>query len=420
MLNYKIIAVIKKELREKLFSKSFILMTLLIPIFIFGILALQTLFVHYSSDKVNLILISENQEILNQIADEFNNSEDVKSGQYKISYEVVKKEVVEDYVNGHKGKILNDELNGILFIPEASLEDKQAEYYSKTPNSKNILNWVKEPVNKVLISNYFIGKNITGKDLSYAREDIHFSGFKISSGNEIEEASEGNTIVAFLFTFLLYMSLIMIGAKMMSSVIEEKTSRVVEILLSSLESRDLLVGKILGTTITSVIQMIVWLSPLILIISTTIFLIPPKFIVTISYVQILYYLLNYFFGLIIFLGLFASVGSLFESSQDAQQGVWPIMILIMIPFFISVGMVSNPENSIAKIASLFPFASIIVMPARMSMVEIPVWQVALSIVINTATMFFVFAASGKIYRIGILKTGKKPKLSEIIRWLKTS
>jgi len=315
---------------------------------------------------------------------------------------------------------MGDKLNGIVVIPSSSLEDKKVEYYSKTPNSINIFNRIKEPINKVLIDNYFSGKDITARDLNFAREQVDFSGFKISEGSEIEQATEGNTIVAFLFTFLLYISLLMIGSMMMTSVIEEKNSRVVEILLSSLNSRDLLTGKVLGTSITSILQMVVWLSPLLLLISTTIFLIPKEYMVTISYGQVGYFLLNYLIGLITFLGLFAAVGSMFENSQDAQQGMWPILILIMIPFFISIGMISNPENSIAKISSMLPFASLIVMPARMSIVDIPLWQLGISLIVSIITMIFVFVAAGKIYRIGILKTGKKPKLTEIINWLRTN
>lgn len=420
MLNYKIIAVIKKELREKLFSKSFLLMTLLIPLFMFGILGLQTFLIEYSEDDVSLIIVSENTDFLRQLDEEFDKSEYVKSGQYKITFENVQKKNTADFISGHKSELLGDKINGIVVFPSSSLEDKKVEYYSKTPNSINIFNRIKEPINKVLIDNYFIGKNITGKDLNFAREDVDFSGFKISEGSEIEKATEGNTIVAFLFTFLLYISLLMIGSMMMTSVIEEKNSRVVEILLSSLNSRDLLIGKVLGTSITSVIQMVVWLSPLILVISTTIFLIPKEYMVTISYGQVGYFLLNYLIGLITFLGLFASVGSMFENSQDAQQGMWPILILIMIPFFISLGMISNPENSIAKISSMLPFASLIVMPARMSIVDIPMWQLGISLIVSIITMIFVFIAAGKIYRIGILKTGKKPKLTEIINWLRTS
>src|SRR4030042_4937894 len=99
MLNYKIIAVIKKELREKLFSKSFIIMTLLIPLFMFGILGLQTFLIEYSNDDVNLIITSEDPEVLNQLNLEFSKSEVVKSGQYKISYESVVQNKIEEFVN---------------------------------------------------------------------------------------------------------------------------------------------------------------------------------------------------------------------------------------------------------------------------------------------------------------------------------
>jgi ABC-2 type transport system permease protein len=420
MLNYKIIAVIKKQLREKLFSRSFILMTLLIPLFMFSILGLQTFILQYENDEMNLVIVTEDADFRNSLETEFNKTDFVKSSQYRMSYQTLRKDEVPAFVNSRKEDMLSDKLTGIIFIPSASPEGKKAEYYSKTPNSISVLSKLKEPINKVLLDRYFLNKNFTPEDINFAKQNVDFSGFKISKGDQIEQAGEGNTIVSFLFTFLLYMSLLMIGSMMMSSVIEEKTSRVVEILLSSLDSRDLLAGKILGTAITSVIQMIVWLSPLILLISTTWFMLPQEYLISLSLTHIIYFLINYLIALITFLGMFAAAGSMFENSQDAQQGVWPIMILIMIPFFISLGMISNPENSIAKIASMVPFASLIVMPARMTIVDVPVWEFALSILVNIATMFMIFVLAGKIYRIGILKTGKKPKLSEIISWLKYS
>jgi len=122
--------------------------------------------------------------------------------------------------------------------------------------------------------------------------------------------------------------------------------------------------------------------------------------------------------LITFLGLFATVGAIFDNEQDAQSGIWPIMMLVMIPFFISISMLKNPDTLLANVTSLLPFSSIIVMPARMSLVEIPLWQFALSIVVNVATMLLIFPFAGKIYRVGILLTGKKPQWSEVFKWLK--
>jgi len=112
------------------------------------------------------------------------------------------------------------------------------------------------------------------------------------------------------------------------------------------------------------------------------------------------------------------VGSIFETAQEAQSGMWPILMLIIFPFFIAMSMVKNPANPLAQIASMFPFASIIVMPARMTLMDVPMWQFFLSIVVSIATIFAIFPIAGKIFRVGILRTGKKPKWSEVIRWLK--
>ncbi len=134
----------------------------------------------------------------------------------------------------------------------------------------------------------------------------------------------------------------------------------------------------------------------------------------------LYFVFNYSLALITFIALYATVGAIFDNPQDAQSGMWPVLMLIMIPFFIAIGLESNPQSSFAQIASMFPFASLIVMPARMILVDVPLWQILLSIVINVIVLIGIFKLAGKIYRIGILLTGKKPKWSEVIRWLRMS
>ncbi|MDP3443509.1 MAG: ABC transporter permease, partial [Ignavibacteria bacterium] len=112
------------------------------------------------------------------------------------------------------------------------------------------------------------------------------------------------------------------------------------------------------------------------------------------------------------------VGSIFDNPQDASGGTMPIMMLIIIPFFIAISMMENPNKPYAEIASLIPFSSVIVMPARMALIEVPLWQQIGALVFNIAALFAIFPLAGKIYRVGILWTGKKPKWSEVIKWLK--
>src|SRR4030065_2292448 len=159
----------------------------------------------------------------------------------------------------------------------------------------------KPPINKVLTDMYFVGRQLSGEELEFAKNNVDFSGFRISSDKEIKEEGIGNTILSFLFTFLLYMSLLFTGQMTMTSVIEEKSNKIVEVLLSSVSSRELMTGKIIGTSITGLAQMAIWISPLIILISTTWFVLPPEFKLQLSMWHLLFFMLNYFIALITFL-----------------------------------------------------------------------------------------------------------------------
>ncbi len=210
----------------------------------------------------------------------------------------------------------------------------------------------------------------------------------------------------------------MMGSMVMQAVIMEKSNRIVEVLLSSVTSKELMTGKIFGAAITGLMQMSIWLIPVVLVASTSWFMLPPEVMIDVTFLQISYLLLNFFLGLLIFVGLFTMVGSIFENPQDAQSGMWTILMLVMIPFFISMSMINNPDNPIANIASMAPFSAIIVMPAKMAIVDVPIWQVIFSTLVNIATVFAIFPIAGKVFRVGIMMSGKKPKWSEVVKWLK--
>ncbi len=419
MFNRRTYAIIKRELREKLFSKTFIIMTVLLPLFMIGILAFQTFLYTYEGDSnTRLILASESPSLTAEMEKEFNALPFVESGYYKIQFETLKKSELDNYLNSKKSDLLSEKLTGLIFVPDSAVASKQVEYFSKNPTNKTLFDKVRPTINNVLVTRYFQGKDISENDISYARQNVGFNNFRISSDKAVEEEGAGTIIVAFLFTFLLYFSLIFIGQMMMRSVVAEKTNRIVEILLSSVNSRELMTGKILGTSITGLIQMTIWILPVILLITTALFTLPAEFTLKLNMMQVGYFLVNYFIGLITFMGLFTAVGAIFDNEQDTQSGMWPVVMLIMIPFFIAIAMLENSENSIAKVASMLPFASIIVMPARMVLSEIPVWQFVVSFLVNIGTMLLLFPLAGKIYRVGILMSGKKPKWSEVAKWLR--
>jgi len=413
MFNQRMLSILKRELKDKILSRTFIVMTLLVPLFMVIILALPTyLMTMDKNDNFNITVITENNKIADNLKTELGKIESVKEGKSRIKFLVKDENGLKEYLKENKQKILNENITGVIYLPKKSAADKRLKFYSNNPNNKNFQ--LKGSFNQVLTDNYFTGKNLSEKDIKYARTRVFFDSFRISKDASIKAESKGNRIISFLLTFLLYFSLTMV----MRSVVEEKNSKIVEVILSSVSSKELMTGKILGAAITGLLQMIIWLTPLILLISTSIFIIPAEFALQIDMPLILYFLFNFFIGLITFLGLFATVGSIFDNDQDAQSGIWPLMMLVIIPFFIAIAIQDNPNNSIGYISSMFPFASIIVMPAKMSLIDVPLWQILISVVVNLGTMFGIFILAGKVYRVGILSTGKKPKWSEVIKWLK--
>lgn len=419
MFNYRMIAILRREIKSLLYSKTFLSMTFLIPAFIFGIIYFQTSVMNYEDDKkVSLMFFSESSDLLNALENEFSETDLIKKEGYFFLYESKDSSATDEYIKQNKKALLEGALTGVIFISDSVMINKEISYYSNNPNNNSLFRKISKSINKVLMNKYFEGKNINEADLTFAGRSVDFSGFRVTKSDKVEEAGIGNMILAYLFSFLLYMSLLIIGSTVMRSVVAEKSNRIVEILLSSVNSTELMVGKILGNSITGAIQMTIWLLPIFILISTSWFVLPAELILSITPFQLLYFIANYFIGLMTYMGLFAAVGAIFDNDQDAQSGIWPVMMLVMIPFFITFSLQNNPDNQLAKISSMFPFSSIMVMPARMALIDVPALEVVLSFLINVLTIIGIFFVSGRIYKIGILITGKKPSWKEVFRWIR--
>lgn len=421
MFNRRTLAIIKRELKSKLFSRTFIFMTVLVPLFMVGIFAIQYFIMSLSEEqKSKIVVVTDSEEIKSKLENELSKSNDFKTGLLSVNYELVENDKFSSRLNELKQDLLSEKITGVIFIPAKLLQSKEVEYYSPNPNNSALFNKIKPSINNALIDIYFSGRKLTNDEINFARNDVDIKGFRVTKDEKVEEEGIGNKIALFLFSFLLYMAIIFSGSMTLNSVVEEKSNKIVEVLLSSASSTELMAGKIVGTVIVEVFQMIIWLIPIFLLITTSWFFLPAGFMPQTSVGYLLYFIFNYSLALITFIALYATVGAIFDNPQDAQSGMWPVLMLIMIPFFIAIGLESNPQSTLAQISSVFPFASLIVMPARMILVDVPLWQILLSIVVNILVVIGVFKLAGKIYRIGILLTGKKPKWAEVFQWLKMS
>ncbi len=419
LFSFRTMAIIKRELKAQVMTKTFIFTTIFVPIIMVGLMGLQTFLMMFEGKKdIQVEVYTERYELVSMLEKEYQSSDDFNRETFKIDFKYKEKSELENYVQEVKPSLLDRALNGVFFIPNGDRFDKTIEYYSANPKNSNITSKVTKMVNSVLVENHFAGKSVSEKDIEYARDRVSLQNFKISEKDEVEKDNYGAILLAGVLAFMLYMSLIMIGMQILKAVVEEKENRVVEVLLSSVHANELMSAKIVATTCAGLLQIVIWMLPFIFVSVTSIFVLPEKLQFSISLFQIGYFILNYGLGLITFLGLYAAVGAIFDNMSEAQQGAMPIMFLILVPFYICFTMLKDPTNSIAQVCSMIPFSSIIVMPVRMAMIDVPLWEVGVATLVNLITLLFVFSFAGKIYRIGVLKTGKRPKWKEVYRWIK--
>jgi ABC-2 type transport system permease protein len=264
-------------------------------------------------------------------------------------------------------------------------------------------------------------------------------------GTSAESSSEISSVIGMIFTLIIYIFIMMYGAMVMQGVMEEKTNRIVEVMISSVRPFDLMMGKIIGIGLVGLTQVFIWciLTALLLAAGgmafgagggTELSAMPPSMpygavemssaasmmskLGSFNFVEIIIYFVLFFIGgYISYASLFAAIGSVVDSPDDSQQFMTPMMVFLMFAVYAGIYSVNNPDGPLAFWCSLIPFTSPVVMMVRIPY-EIPFWQILLSLVLLFASAIFLVWLSARIYRVGILMYGKKPSLKDIARWVK--
>jgi len=219
--------------------------------------------------------------------------------------------------------------------------------------------------------------------------------------------------------FMIYMTVIIYGVAVMRSVIEEKTSRVVEVLLSSVRPMELMAGKIIGVGAVGLTQMLIWCT-CIAALGTPGFVAAKSYLKDVQIPAPVFILFPIFFllGYLLYAALYAAVGAMVNSDEEAQQVQWPVLLPLIACTAFASAVIRQPNGQLAFWLSLFPLTSPIIMFVRVASQMPPLWQVLLSIAILIATIYAVVFICARIYRVGILMYGKRPTLPEIIKWIK--
>ncbi len=267
---------------------------------------------------------------------------------------------------------------------------------------------------------------------------ISLKTLRLSEDGSVSESStELATIIGMIFTILIYMFILLYGNMVMQAVLEEKKSRIVEVMVSSVKPVNLLIGKIVGIGLVGITQLVIWgVLAGILFSGMSLFISSPEKAAAMSadmgdfdmeglvgsimginwFEMALYFLIFFVGGYVLYASIFAMFASAVDSEEDTSQFMTPVTLLIMFAFFAGFYSVSNPDGPLAFWTSLIPFTSPIVMMVRIPF-GIPLWEKLLSVALLYGTFILISFFAAKIYRVGILMYGKKPNLKEMMKWI---
>jgi ABC-2 type transport system permease protein len=320
-----------------------------------------------------------------------------------------------------KQRITNGKIDGFIHIPPAVLDSGAFEYYARNVGNFEINREIRNSVNDIIIQHRIRESGLEPTLVNTLTRRIQLRTVKIKKGTEEAESSFIEEYFAtFAFVLILYVTILIYGAAIMRGVLQEKTSRVIEIMLSTANSFQLMVGKIIGLGSVGLTQYVIWSLFGSLLLTYGAVLNPtassmPAFSVGLFIYFILFFLLGYF----LFATIYATIGAMTNSDQEAQQLSMPVVLLIIIPILVFAFIVKNPDSTTAVVLSMIPFFSPILMFARINISSPSFVEIGSAILILVLTILSLMYVAARIYRIGILMYGKRPNLPELMRWIRT-
>jgi ABC-2 type transport system permease protein len=425
----KTFAVVRREYVERVRTRAFWVATLLIPALFLAYLAVEVAVTRKTGGERTLVVIDLTGklyaplvgELASMEAEQKKEDSGRKGPHWRLQAGTLRGDLGASK-EALRQEVLAKKISAYMVLDPALLEKEQVEYYSTTVSDFVALTQLQAAINRVWMRQKVTARGLPAELAKELEQSLDLRPFKVTEKGTAEEKGAG-IVAALVFLILMYSTFFMYGYQVMRGVIEEKSSRIVEIIVASVRPTELMVGKILGIGLVGLTQYFVWslvamnlsLPGIASIVASGELGMPHIPISMLGYFM-LYFLLGYF----LYASVYTTIAAPFNTDQEAQQLAMIPMILIIGGIAIYPAVMNNPGGGVAVFFSLFPFTASLVMFLRTALSEPPAWQILLSIAIMLGTTAAIAWFAGRIYRIGILMYGKKPTIPEIIRWARYS
>ena len=408
------LVIARRELLERVKSKWYIAMTILGPVFMVALIVIPAL-INISASKGARIEIIDHSHVLGEKL--------VKAGE-KVNWNV---KLLDDNTpeQTELDRIKHDNINGFLVIPADALTGGEMLYRGDNASGQVFGPMLQQVVRAAVITVRLEKLKLSELEILSLMTPPTLKTLH-STGEAVGTSGVGSFLIAYALAFILYMVLTLYGVGVMRSVVQEKTSRVMEFLVGAVKPQSLMSGKILGVGGAAIIQLTIWLGIGVLVLNYRELVLgwfgikgagaadlPPIAFTELS-ITLAYFILGYFF----YSSMYAAVGALVSSEQDTQQVQLPVTMLLVIGVMCLTVVSNAPRGSTAAIMTMIPLWSPMLMPMRYVLGGATLGEVAISLGLLLVGTILVSRAAAKIYRVGVLLYGKRPSVKELFRWLR--
>ncbi len=418
----RLFAVIRREYLERVRTKAFWLSTVLVPLFMAGVMLVPAWLAARGGGEFNVVCLDLTGRLGPSVRDELAKLLADREETITVRLDLAEPGPDPDAARERlKRAVLDGTYDGLLVLPAGLLGEESPEYIAPNVAAFRLLELLERAVNDVVITQRLAAQ---GLDPGRVRELVRRVSLEaLKLGREGEETRDRGQafFLSYVLMFVIYMSVLMYGVYVMRGVLEEKQSRIVEVILGAVRPFELMMGKILGIGAVGLTQFLLWTLAGLALTAPGI-----ERAVGLGGVELpsipahvlVFFVVYFVLGFFLYGTLYAAVGAAFDTEQDAQQFQTVITMLLVIPIVVMMQVINQPEGVLATVLSLIPFFAPVLMFLRMTLITVPPLEIAASVVLLLGSIAASAWVAGKIYRVGILASGARPTLKDLLRWVR--
>ena len=418
----KIMAVMMREYLERVKRKSFFIGLILVPLFMSVVILLPLWLSNVEEETASNCLVIDEGCGLKAGLENSLAADSLATGElrYRFQDPLLANVAAESRDEALAGMLEEEILDWYVILPADLVDHGDAEYHGRIVSNFTQLDFIEVSLTELIRAERMRNLELDPALLEEISVRASLRTIQHKKGGATSEAGFESLYFATLtLVMILYMTILVFGSMIQRSILEDKNQHVTEVVLSSMNSTQFFTGKILGIGAVGLTQYLAWM--LMVAGAMGFGLISGAQMQSLTVLQpgvLAAFVIFYVLGFLLYAGLFAAVGAMSTTDQEAQQMMQPIVMLLVVPLVAMIYIFQNPDSAVSVGLSLFPFTSPLSMFMRLNISAPPVWQLLLSYAILIVTTALIYVASGRIFRVGILMTGKKLSLVEAWRWVR--